>query len=220
MATHDALNQRLSEYLDDELGAADRSAVDAHLRECEHCRADLQDLAAVIARARALPDTAPAGSFWPAIEARLETSRVLRPTFRTRRIAFTIPQLIAAGLALMIASGGMVWMARLGGTRTDFPAVAGEPAPAVRQANFADAAFDQAVADLQRTLDAGRGRLDQQTIRILETNLQAIDRAIVQCREALASDPANVYLNSYLAETRRRKLELLRRATQLAEQSM
>src|SRR3954468_20757730 len=220
MATHETLNERLSEYLDDELGAAARSAVDAHLRECERCRADLQDLAAVVARARALPETPPAGNLWPGMEERLEAAGVLRPTFTSRRFAFTIPQLIAAGLALMIASGGMVWMARLGGTRTDFPALAGEPAAAVRPANFADAAFDQAVADLQHTLEAGRGRLDQQTIRILETNLQAIDRAIAQCRDALASDPANIYLNSYLAETRRRKLDLLRRAAELADQSM
>ena len=112
----------------------------------------------------------------------------------------------------------MVWLARLGGARTDFPAVLGEMSSPVRPANFGDAAFDQAVADLQQTLDAGRGRLDAQTIRILETNLQAIDRAIAQCREALAADPANVYLNTYLAETRRRKLELLRRATALVDQ--
>ena len=111
-------------------------------------------------------------------------------------------------------------MARLGGARTDFPVITGEVVPAVRPANFADAAFDQAVADLQQMLEAGRGRLDEQTIRILETNLQAIDRAIAQCRDALTADPANVYLNSYLAETRRRKLELLRRATALVDQSM
>jgi len=220
MATHEAFNERLSEYLDDELGAAERAAVDAHLRECERCRADLQDLAAVVARARALPDTPPAGNLWPGVEERLSTPRLLRPTFSTRRFAFTMPQLIAASLALMIASGGMVWMARLGGARTDFPAISGEVSPAVRPANFADATFDQAVADLQHTLETGRGRLDEQTIRILETNLQTIDRAIVQCREALAADPANVYLNSYLAETRRRKLELLRRATALVDQSM
>ena len=82
-----------------------------------------------------------------------------------------------------------------GGRGTDFPAVLGEtlPRPA---ANFGDAAFDEAVADLQQTLEAGRGGLDAQTIRILETNLEAIDRAIEQCREALAADPANVYLNT------------------------
>ena len=52
---------------------------------------------------------------------------------------------------------------------------------------------------------------------MLEANLEAIDRAIAQCREALLADPSSVYLNTYLAETRRRKLELLRRATALVD---
>jgi hypothetical protein len=118
-----------------------------------------------------------------------------------------------------------VWLARLGGSRTDFPTVigaggAGTGASSMRPVNFGDAAFDEAVADLQQTLEEGRGRLDAQTIRVLEENLQAIDRAIAQCREALADDPASSYLNTYLAETRQRKLELLRRASALVEQAM
>ena len=220
MPTHDELNERLSEYLDNELDTAERAAVETHLAECGDCRADLDALAAVVARAGALADTGPEQNLWPAVAEQITPAQVLRPTFARRRFAFTMPQLVAAGLALMIASGGMVWLARLGGERTDFPAVLGEVAADVRPANFADAAFDGAVADLQQTLEAGRGRLDAQTIRVLETNLEAIDRAIAQCREALAGDPANVYLNSYLAETRRRKLELLRRATALVDQSM
>ena len=219
MPTHDVLNERLSEYLDNELDAAARAEIDGHLGECAECRADLEALAAVVAHAATLTDAAPAGDLWPGIEARIAAPQVHRPTFGRRRFAFTMPQLVAASLALMIASGGMVWLARLGGERTDFPAIQGEMTSPVRPANFGDAAFDQAIADLQQTLDAGRGRLDAQTIRILETNVQAIDRAIAQCREALAADPANVYLNSYLAETRRRKLELLRRATALVDQS-
>jgi anti-sigma factor RsiW len=219
MPTHEELNARLSEYLDDELDAPERAAVEAHLQVCDQCRTDLQELAAVVARAGTLPDTPPDQNLWPEVERRI-TPRVLRPSFSTRRFAFTMPQLVAAGLALMIASGGFVWVARMGGDRTDFPTVMGGQAPAVRPANFGDAAFDQAVADLQQTLEAGRGRLDAQTIRVVESNLAAIDRAIAQCREALAADPANTYLNRYLAETRQRKLELLRRATALVDQSM
>ena len=69
-------------------------------------------------------------------------------------------------------------------------------------ANFADAAFDRAVSDLERTL--------------VERNLAVIDEAIGQARAALDADPANTFLNSHLADARRRKLELLRRATSIA----
>ena len=227
--TSDRFNERLSEYLDDELEAGERRDMEAHLAVCEQCRADLEALRAVTARARALPDVPPAADLWDGVAARLDARTLeFEPRRAARRFAFTLPQLVAASLALMVLSGGMVWLARLGGDRTDFPSVAATdiartgaaPAadePAVRPANFADGAYDSAVADLQRALESGRGRLDKETIRVLEENLQAIDRAITQCREALAEDPANGYLNTYLVEARARKLELLRRAAAIAD---
>jgi hypothetical protein len=210
---HDEWNDRLSEYLDGELEPRDRAALETHLAGCEPCRADLADLRAVVSRARSVPDRAPGADLWPGVAARIGTAAASRPALARRRFAFTLPQLVAASLALIVASGGMVWVARMGGSSTDFPTVLGE----VRPANFGDAAFDEAVTDLQETLRAGRGRLDPQTIRVLESNLDAIDQAISQCREALLADPSSVYLNTYLAETRRRKLDLLRRATALVD---
>jgi hypothetical protein len=75
--------------------------------------------------------------------------------------------------------------------------------------------YDQAVADLERVLAEGRGRLDTATVRVLEQNLATIDRAIAQAQLAVAADSANLYLNSHLAATMRRKLELLRQAAAL-----
>jgi hypothetical protein len=51
---------------------------------------------------------------------------------------------------------------------------------------------------------------------VIERNLRAIDQAIRESRAALDADPANTYLNSHLADARRRKLELLRRAAGLS----
>jgi hypothetical protein len=75
--------------------------------------------------------------------------------------------------------------------------------------------YDTAVDDLERILAEGRGRLDTTTVRVLEQNLALIDRAIAQARRAVAADSANVYLNSHLAETMRRKIDLLRQAAAL-----
>lgn len=87
----------------------------------------------------------------------------------------------------------------------------------VKPVNFADAAYDAAVTDLERILAEQRDRLDPRTVRVVERSLQAIDEAIRQSRDALASDPNNPFLNSHLADARQRKLEMLRRAAQLAE---
>jgi hypothetical protein len=70
--------------------------------------------------------------------------------------------------------------------------------------------------DLEKTLAAGRSRLDPETVRILEDNLRTIDQAIEQSRRALRADPNNVYLNGHFAASRNRKLALLRRASALA----
>ena len=58
--------------------------------------------------------------------------------------------------------------------------------------SVADRRYDAAVADLENARSShGRGRLDKDTIAIVEHNLQIIDQAIAQARQALAADPAN-----------------------------
>ena len=228
----DAFTDRLSEYLDDEdLGALERREIEAHLRSCAACRIVLDELREVRAHAQALPDVPPAADLWPGIEEQISArgfSRAARAATMvarlkpraagaTRRISFTVPQAIAASLALMIVSGGMVWLLRAGGEQTDRGIVAVErPRTPMTPANFADPQYDEAVADLERTLEVGRGRLDPETVRVLEANLQAIDRAIEQSQQALEADPANMFLNAHLATARQRKLTLLRRASALA----
>ena len=86
---------------------------------------------------------------------------------------------------------------------------------AVNPRGNATQSYAAAVADLERVLASGRGQLDTTTIRVIEQNLAAIDRAIAQAQHALDADPANLYLNTHLAETMRRKLDLLRQAAAL-----
>jgi anti-sigma factor RsiW len=211
MTTHEQIQDRLSDYLDDELDPAARDGVHAHLRTCVECRAVLEQLRAVAARAARLTDEAPAVDPWPGVAGRIGSSRRAIAFNRPHRtFSFTMPQLVAAGLALMVLSGGTVWLARLGGDRTDFPRVGAQP---IVQVDFADEHYDRAIADLQAALEAERANLDPRTVQVLETNLATIDRAIEQSRLALSGDPANVYLNGHLADARKRKLALLREAT-------
>jgi anti-sigma factor RsiW len=214
----DQWTDRLSDYLDDELTPVERAAIEAHLASCRECAGVLEELREVVERAGSLPPRPPDADLWPGIEPRIgRTATVMpfQPRPATRRFSFTAPQLVAAGLALMAMSGGGVWVLQHGGRATDAPAVVAS-APGtdpIVPASLADPRYDEAIADLEQALKAGRGDLDAATIRILETNLDAIDNAIDQSRRALAADPANVYLNNHLADARQRKLALLRRAT-------
>lgn len=221
----DAYTTRISEFIDDEgLDSAARAELEDHLRTCLECRAVLADLRGVIARAGTLIDDPPSADLWPGIASRIAAPALPFKARTARRISFTVPQLVAASLALMLLSGAMVWVSTIGGSRTDIQPVsaadrsgrAGPVEASVTMANFADIEYDQAVADLQNALSAGRHSLDPQTVRVLEENLHAIDRAIEQSRQALGKDPANLFLNTHLAAARQRKLALLRSATALA----
>jgi hypothetical protein len=129
-------------------------------------------------------------------------------------VSFTLPQLVAASLALIVTSAAGTWVLQHGGDRTDAPPVAAAD-PSMLPVSTADPRYDEAIADLEQALAAGRSQLDPGTIKILEANLAAIDKAIDDSRRALAGDPANVYLHSHLAEARQRKLALLRRGVGL-----
>jgi len=210
--------ERLSEYLDGELPATERAALEAHLETCNDCSAVLSDLRRVVDRARVAEEYVPRRDLWPGIASRIGATRAASPRIG-RRWSFSLPQLAAAAILLMTLSGGATWLLRpttlspVGGPIATM-APAGTPV-AVNASSSASQSYAAAVADLERVLASGRGQLDTTTVRVIEQNLAAIDQAIAQAQRALLVDPANLYLNTHLAETMRRKLDLLRQAATL-----
>ncbi len=217
---HSHIVEQLSEYIDGELDAGTAADVEQHLAGCGDCRTLVTELRAVAARASSLVDTPPQQDLWDGVAAAIVTGphavRGIREVAR-RRFSFTLTQLAAAGIALMVLSGGMVWLSSSGDSRADFPAAIGadRDLPAVAPVRLSETHYEGAIEDLEEILERGRAQLDAETVRVLEQNLKSIDAAIEECRSALAKDPANAYLNNHLAAARQRKLALLRRATAL-----
>jgi len=208
---NDQWTDRLSEYVDGELANGERTALEAHLATCAACRATVEDLRKVVGRARALDDRAPKADLWPGVAKRIGSGKVVE--IGSRRFSFNVPQLIAASIALVLVSGGGVWMALNQRAQiTDLPGQRPGPGTPVVWTGHADAA----IADLQDALDRNESRLDTSTVRVVRENLALIDRAIAQARAALKADPGDAYLNLHLADTMRRKLELLRRVNAIA----
>jgi len=224
--TRDAWTDRLSEYLDGGLPKRERAGLEAHLATCAACTTTLGELRRVAERAHALPDRSPDADLWPGIEARLKPRHSvldLTQWLSGRRVAFSFPQLAAAALALMLLSGGAVWLALQRGassrttTQAPAPVAVVTPAPGndAALADFNSPRYDAAIADLQQVLNEHRKDLDPATVRIIEENLHIIDVATDQARKALAADPANPYLNGHLVEQMRRKVELLRQVAMM-----
>lgn len=216
----DPWTDRLSEYVDGDLGAEERRALEAHLSGCDACAGVVTELRAVVAAAGGLADRDPAVDLWPGIARQLsEMPGVASLPLRRRthrRATFSVPQLAAAGLALALVSSGILWNALRGGgdvapPAVDLPAVTVRPA-----ATEPAAAYGAAIDDLEAVLAQHRERLDTATVRVLEESLAIIDRAIGEAEAALAADPASRYLNGHLATTMQRKLALLKQAASLA----
>lgn len=219
----DRWTDRLSEYLDGELGECERAELAAHLNDCVECAATLSGLRRVVTRAEALVDRSPTTDLWPGIAGRIGLTTdefTARRRTHERRFSFTMPQLIAAGIVLVAASAGTAWLA-LRGPR---PETAGRPtqvAPAPQLAKWmpkVEKSSDIAVTELRAALAEGKrtGRLDSLTVTSLERSLAVIDSAIAQATRALESDPGSAYLNHHLADTYRRKFDFLRQANRIA----
>jgi anti-sigma factor RsiW len=143
----DRWKDRLSEYLDDELGEREQAELEWHLQSCLDCRRTLGELREVKSRARSLADVEPPSDLWAGITARLENApqidltsiKVIDLRQRAnvkgpRRVTLSLTQLAAASIALMLLSGSAVWFALSGGgTRT--PATASAPAPVTQVAS-------------------------------------------------------------------------------------
>lgn len=218
----------LSSYLDDELEAGPRREIDAHLAVCAECTAALDELRSVVQSAGTLEAKAPERDLWPEIEARLAprgrfavAGSTSRRWWRDRAFVLTVPQLAAAAAVVVFLSGAGAWLMLRSAVRAPAPGSVASAPPATVLAPTSGAAFatfdarqyDAAVADLQKALEQNRSRLDPATIRTVERNLKIIDQAIEEARKALDADPANPYLNGHIAEQMRRKIRVLRQAT-------
>ena len=122
-----------------------------------------------------------------------------------------MPQLAAAGLVLMIASGAAAWMLRPALSDT-WPATFASPS-AIWTASRGDgpvSPYAEEVKVLEEALSRLGDVLAPSTVRIIQKNLIIIDQAIEESAEALRNDPNDEFLRDYLDWVLRRKVEYLR----------
>jgi len=167
----------------------------------------------------ALPrEIAPPPEVWSAIRAELaERSSNARRWDRWR--------LAAAGL-LIAASSSLLTVVALR-TRDHARAVAVAPRSSPGAAATAEPRLPARLASmeqgylrsteaLRRTLDERRDSLAPSTVATVERSLRIADSAIAEARAALERDPSNAVLAALFTSNYERKIDVLRRATELA----
>jgi hypothetical protein len=166
-------------------------------------------------------DVAPPPDLWPSIRAELAPRSAHMPRWSPRW------RLLAAGLVIAASSSILTLLAvrNREGTR-DAVVSAADRAPSHPRTSaptqlpahlvVAERGYARSIESLWRTLDERRDSLAPSTIATVERSLRIADSAIVEARSALESDPANRVLEDILVSNYERKIDLLRRATELA----
>jgi len=230
--------ERLSEYLDGTLTPAEHAACEAWLAQSAEGRTLLDELRRVVAKAKTLPDVPVPAAVWGGIskaigERTLGRSTEVTPITRasdrplsvvpSRRWNFSPIQLATAAALLLAIGVGGGFLIKTGVKQqvaTTEPLFQPQAdSGKVILAGRADEAYDRAIADLQVILQHNSSNLDTATVRVLESSLARIDRAIVDAQRALEADPNSAYLNDHLSRIKRKKLDLLRQGTSLARAS-
>ncbi len=234
--SHSQWIDQLSEYLDGNLAAQPRQALEDHLAECASCRSILGDLEALVAEAATLGDSSPTRDLWPeiadAIREPIEASSssprddvIELPTARSAPaerpgMSFSAPQLAAASVVLVVASAAVTWWVGPGvasrGLATPLPSAEGEAA-FVADLGAPAPELASELELLEQAVEGAWGRLEPNTVRILEKNLDVIERAIEESIRALAVDPGNEFLLDHLDRAYREKATYLREAADIAE---
>jgi anti-sigma factor RsiW len=213
---HSAWTDRLSAYLDGELPQAEREAVAAHLVACPPCREVLDSLRRIVKAAPNYSGSVPPRDLWPGIVRAIDARRSGRSFGGWGRPQFTLVHLAAAAVLFAVVGSGVAWVVlsrqMSGRVAETLVAETTTVAPPVVLPARTRAAFDRAVADLERVLATGRDRLDSATVRAIEENLALIDRAIAEARAAMLADPTNAYLQERIAANLWQKVAILRRA--------
>jgi hypothetical protein len=78
-----------------------------------------------------------------------------------------------------------------------------------------DSLYYREIIRLRQLLNERSAGLDSSTVTVINRNMLVIDRAIQECREALAADPASKFLNQQLNQALETKIELLRTAAMM-----
>jgi anti-sigma factor RsiW len=204
---------RLDDYVDGLLAAEPRAEVARHLEACTACRQEEGRLRALLADAAALAkEVAPPRDLWPDIESEIRGGGQARAGTRLRALA--------AAACIVLALAGVLLTRPPAGPA---PPAAARPADGVaRPASLEEAAvqkletdYEAAAAALLVELRARQADLPPETVAQVEESLRTIDGALAQIRGALKVEPAQPGLHLLLAATHRKKVEMLRRVTEL-----
>ena len=87
LITCEQLDERLSDWLEHDIDAGTRAALERHMAGCARCAGLVADLASIRREAASLPELTPSRDLWPEIEARIQAPVITLNQSRAARSA-------------------------------------------------------------------------------------------------------------------------------------
>jgi Putative zinc-finger len=219
LMTCEQLEERLADWLEQDVDAGTRAALERHVSGCARCRALVADLAAVRRQAVSLPELVPSRDLWPDIEARIQAPVIsLAPKHAARSTQRTW-WMGAAAAGLVAVTAGVTYVLTTNGGSTP-PIVATGPAVVDRPDTLEPAVVNPAAtlaSDTQRSsaqragaLRAGRQSGPPATPPAPAEEASEYARDVAQLRAIVAQRRAE--LDSATVAVLEKNLELIDRA--------
>jgi len=223
--------EELNDYLDGRLDSHATTRLEEHVRACAQCSAELDELRGLLSSVALLPRTMlPADDIWADLKTSIdERKQVTLPVVggaahrdglakASRRNSWRTQAFMAvAAVMLVVVSSAVTTILLRRGEKTAVVLPEYGGAAPVLPASFrvAEGKYITTIDELKVAFEAQRGSLNQQTVRTVEHSLTVIDSAISEARDALLADPGNRTLVDLLSASYQRKLDLLRRSSEL-----
>lgn len=220
--TCDLTQSLIDDYVDGTLAEDERRRVEAHLVECERCRAMAEDFATIRRTARSLEPQVPPPHVWSRIAASVDAKRQPRRWFFLRQewLGAVAWKPVAVAAMLLVIAGGTSWVLLQQGEPDAAPSRSAT-APAATPADtelvqsveaelkLAEEHYQKAIAGLEQITRTESAALDPQVAAVLQKNLDVIDHAIGESRAALHSQPTSEVAQESLFDALRNKVALL-----------
>lgn len=204
--------RQLNDWVDGTLIPAEQAGVETHVASCNACRDAAERLRLLRSDLADLPRSIqpPAHVLMGVRAGMLDTQRNPgRDTWYMR------PRLLAAAAVLLvtISSAITALVVRQADDTGASPSLAVSPASSSSSlvaVHALERTYEDEIAELQRALRGQQSSLSPETLRVLQTNLEIIDRALGEARAALRADPGNDALTALVRSGYERKLDVLR----------
>ncbi len=212
------LDERLDDWVDGALPAGAASEVERHLHSCALCRERERRLRQVLAHAAALPRSlTPPRDLWPGIARRVARERSW--SWAASPLALAAAATVAVGLGAVLWTGpspSRVRTVQIPALSPETTFVAGTAVVSDPGLAAAERDYEAAATALLEALQQRRAHLQPEALAAVQANLEVIDRALAEVRQALVQDPANPELSRMLVSTHRKKVEVLSRVVKLS----